>query len=184
MIGLRIIAGKNKGRKLNRRDGKDVRPTSDRAKEALFNILGSEVVGSRFLDLFSGFGGIGLEAVSRGAYEVVLVDKAQENIDIIEQNINMLHYQEDAKVVQADVLNSLGLLRGDFDFIFMDPPYQQKSYYTKTLAEIDKYNLLHPDGIVIIEHHSQIKLDLADEYDIIKERNYGNSALALVQRSD
>lgn len=181
---MRIIAGKDKGRKLNRRDGREVRPTSDRTKEALFNILGSEVVGVRFLDLFAGFGGIGLEALSRGAYETVFVDKAEENTKIIEENIEMLGYEEETKVVAADVLESLGLLRGDFDLIFMDPPYQQEELYTATLEEIEKYQLLHPTGIIIIEHHSEAELDLKSEYDIIKERNYGNAALTLVQRRE
>ena len=181
---MRIIAGKDKGRRLNRRDGRDVRPTSDRAKEALFSILGPEVVGTRFLDLFSGFGGIGLEAVSRGAYESVFVDKNQDNIEIINQNIEMLGYEEKTEVITADVLNSLGLLRGDFDLIFMDPPYGKKELYNSTLEEINKYNLLHPTGIIIIEHSAKFELDLAPRYDIIKERAYGNAALTLVQRSE
>ncbi|MBM7556431.1 16S rRNA (guanine(966)-N(2))-methyltransferase RsmD [Halanaerobacter jeridensis] len=181
---MRIIAGKDKGRRLNRRDGQDVRPTSDRTKEALFNILGSEIVGVRFLDLFAGFGGIGLEALSRGAYETVFVDKSEENIKIVEENIEMLGYEDKSKVVTADVLESLGLLRGNFDLIFMDPPYKQEHLYQATLKEIEKYKLLHPTGIIIMEHHSEAELDLASEYDIIKERDYGNAALTLVKRSE
>ena len=181
---MRIIAGKDKGRKLNRRDGYDVRPTSDRTKEALFNMLGSEIVGVRFLDLFSGFGGIGLEALSRGAYETVFVDKAEENVKIIEENIEMLGYEDETQVIAADVRESLGLLRGDFDLIFMDPPYKQEELYTVTLKEIEKYKLLHPTGIIIMEHHSQVELDLEPQYDIIKTREYGNAALTLVQRSE
>ena len=181
---MRIIAGKDKGRKLNRRDGYDVRPTSDRTKEALFNILGSEVVGIRFLDLFAGFGGIGLEALSRGAYETVFMDKSEENAKIIEENIKMLDYEDKSKVVTADVLDSLGLLRGDFDVIFMDPPYKQEGLYTAALEEIEKYKLLHPTGIIIMEHHFEAELDLKPQYDIIKERRYGNAALTLVKRSE
>ncbi|MFO7820186.1 MAG: 16S rRNA (guanine(966)-N(2))-methyltransferase RsmD [Halanaerobacter sp.] len=181
---MRIIAGKDKGRRLNRRDGQDVRPTSDRTKEALFSILGSEVVGVRFLDLFAGFGGIGLEALSRGAYESVFVDYQKSNINIIEENIEMLGYEDKTKVIEADVLESLGLLRGDFDLIFMDPPYEQKELYEAALAEIEKYKLLHPTGIIIIEHHSQAELDLGAQYDIIKERDYGNAALTLIQRRE
>ncbi|MGM0502566.1 MAG: 16S rRNA (guanine(966)-N(2))-methyltransferase RsmD [Bacillota bacterium] len=181
---MRIIAGKDKGRRLKRRDGRDVRPTSDRAKEALFNILGTEVVGTRFLDLFSGFGGIGLEALSRGAYEVVFIDQSEENIEIINQNINMLNHQDETEVITADVSQSLGLLRGDFDLIFMDPPYSEENLYYKTLEQIEKYNLLHPTGIIIIEHHSKLELDLPPKYDIIKERSYGNAALTLVKRGE
>lgn len=181
---MRIIAGKDKGRKLNRRDGQDVRPTSDRTKEALFNILGSEVVGIRFLDLFAGFGGIGLEALSRGAYEAVFVERKDSNVEIIEENREMLGYEDKSEVIKADVLESLGLLRGNFDLIFMDPPYQEQELYQSTLAQIEKYKLLHPTGLIIIEHHSTTELDLEDEYDIIKERNYGNAALTLVKRSE
>lgn len=178
---MRIIAGQDKGRKLKSLDRKDVRPTSDRTKEALFNILGPDVVNIRFLDLYAGFGGIGIEALSRGAQEAVFIDQDRSNTEIIEENLELTDNLEASRILVDDVLTALSRLRGEFELIFMDPPYQREDLYPKTLTKLAEYNLLHPTGIVIVEHHDKADIEWPAEYNIIKERNYGNAALTLLK---
>ncbi len=178
---MRIIAGQDKGRKLKSLDRRDVRPTSDRTKEALFNILGPDVVNVRFLDLYAGFGGIGIEALSRGAQEAVFIDQDRSNTEVIEENLELTDNLEVSRILVDDVLTALSRLRGKFELIFMDPPYQREALYPKTLTKIAEYNLLHPTGIAIVEHHEQADIEWPPEYNIIKERNYGNAALTLLK---
>ncbi|AGB41156.1 RNA methyltransferase, RsmD family [Halobacteroides halobius DSM 5150] len=178
---MRIIAGKNKGKRLKSLDRRDVRPTSDRTKEALFNILGPDVVGTRCLDLYAGFGGLGIEAISRGANEVTFIEQNKQIAKTIDQNIASVSYQDQSKVIVDDVLKALRRLRGHFELIFMDPPYKEIELYTKTLDRISQYNLLHPTGIIIVEHQAKADLDWPADYVVIKERNYGKSTLTLLR---
>lgn len=178
---MRIIAGSDKGRKLKSLDRKDVRPTSDRAKEALFNILGPDVVGVRFLDLYAGFGGIGIEALSRGAQEAVFIEQDRKNANLIEENLTMIDYLETSRVLIDKVQSAVKRLRGEFELIFLDPPYQEENLYPETLTQITEYNLLHPTGIVIVEHHVKADINWPTEYKIIKQRQYGNSGLTLLK---
>ncbi len=181
---MRVIAGKNKGRKLKSRAGKDVRPTSDRAKEALFNMISDQVTAGRFLDLYAGFGGIGIEALSRGAYGVIFIEKNPSNIAIIEDNLTGMLGEEDTEVITGDVLQKLAFLKPDFDLIFADPPYENDDLYQRTLDLIDKYNLLHQEGLVIFEHSSEIELEVSGSYKKIKERSYGRSAFTFLLREE
>ncbi|GAB6139093.1 16S rRNA (guanine(966)-N(2))-methyltransferase RsmD [Halanaerobaculum tunisiense] len=178
---MRIISGKNKGKKLKSLDRNDVRPTSDRTKEALFNILGPDVVGVRFLDLYAGFGGIGIEALSRGAKEAIFIEENNEIAATISDNLQAVDYQEQSEVIVSDALEAMRRLRGTFELIFMDPPYHQEELYESSLEQIKEYDLLHPTGIVIVEHHTQADLDWPTSYEVIKQRNYGNSTLTLLQ---
>jgi len=178
---MRIIAGRDGGRRLKSIDRGDVRPTTDRTKESLFNIIGPNIVGVRFLDLFSGFGGIGIEALSRGAEEVVFVEKDRRNVKIINENLSMVGYENESLVINNNVLKALEGLTGDFDLIFMDPPYEELDLYTQTLDKIKEYKLLHPTGIIIIEHFSKDTIALPEGYDIIKEKKYGKSGITLLK---
>ncbi len=179
---MRIIAGKDKGRRLKSLKTRDVRPTSDRAKEALFNILASSIVGTRFLDLYAGFGGIGIEALSRGAYEAIFIEEDDSNLEVINYNLDLVDYQDKSRVIRGDVLKSLPILQGDFDFIFMDPPYDQTELYLKTLNLIQEYNLLAQEGIIVIEHNFDNELKLPKGYNIIKKKRYGKAAITLVSK--
>ncbi|GAB6098525.1 16S rRNA (guanine(966)-N(2))-methyltransferase RsmD [Halanaerocella petrolearia] len=178
---MRIIAGKNKGKRLKSLDRRDVRPTSDRTKEALFNILGPDVVGTRFLDLYAGFGGIGIEAISRGAHDAVFIEQNQQIAKTLKDNIDSVDYQKESRVVVDDVLQAIGRLRDNFELIFMDPPYMEQELYIETLDKITQYNLLHPTGIIIAEHHTKANIEWPAEYEIIKEREYGSSTLTLLK---
>lgn len=120
---MRIITGKARGKHLLALEGRDVRPTTDRVKESLFNIIQFEVEGRRFLDLFAGSGQVGLEAVSRGAREAVLVDSAKESIDVIRKNVENTDLSEQVRVVQSSFDGYLLRNDGKFDIAFLDPPY-------------------------------------------------------------
>ena len=123
---MRIIAGKHRGRVLKEFNGREIRPTSDRAKEALFNILQFDIAGSEFLDLYSGTGGIGLEALSRGAERVVFVDNSRESVKLLKENLAYL--KEQAEVVESDALSFVSLTKDKFDLIFFRSAVQRKRY--------------------------------------------------------
>ena len=147
---MRIIAGKYKGKVLKEFKGQDIRPTSDRARQALFNILQNKVYGSIFYDAFSGTGGVGIEALSRGAEQVVFTDVDKKSIEIIKANLLSVK-ESDKEVFQCSAVDYLSRTSLKFDTIFLDPPYASE-YGKLALEIIAKRNLLQDDGIVVFEH--------------------------------
>jgi 16S rRNA (guanine(966)-N(2))-methyltransferase RsmD len=161
---MRIIGGTAKGRRLATLRSWALRPTPDRVREALFNILGSRVVGARVLDLFAGSGAVGLEALSRGASAAVFVEAHEAACRLIERNLQACGLQERAEVWQADVLEALTRLRArgaSFDLVFLDPPYRS-ALGDATLQRLGDGALLAADGLVVAEHF--FKRPLADGY--------------------
>lgn len=154
----RVIAGKYGGMPLQAPKGEHTRPTTDKVKEALFSILQTRIPGSRFLDLFSGSGQMGIEAVSRGAERAVLVDENRESAAVISANILKTGSKEQTVFHKRDVFKTLGILgeaQEIFDIIFMDPPYASAPAYCAKAAEyICRYGLLRPGGLFIVEHAS------------------------------
>ncbi len=124
---MRVIAGKARSLPLKTVPGQDTRPTTDRIKETLFNILNPELVGARFLDLFAGSGAIGIEALSRGSASACFVDSSRAACEVIRANLAFTHMTEEAEVICADVFKALARLSAGapFDLIFMDPPYHR-----------------------------------------------------------
>lgn len=122
---MRVIAGKCRSLPLKTLPGKDTRPTTDRIKETLFNILQNDIPGCRFLDLFSGSGAIGIEALSRGAESCCFVDKSRQAVSIINDNLRFTKLENQATVLQMDVMSAIRYLSGQapFDVVFLDPPY-------------------------------------------------------------
>lgn len=147
---MRIISGKHGGRKLKEFSGNDVRPTSDRAKEALFNILGN-ISDLSFLDLFAGTGAVGIEALSRGAFPVTLVDSSAESVKIEKDNLTAIG--ETATVVKSDAYDFLNKSAGVYDIIFLDPPYKENAF--AALEIVAKRNLLKKGGLLIYEHSGE-----------------------------
>lgn len=173
---MRIIGGKFRSRVLSEFPGEDVRPTSDRAKESLFNILSLKLYGARVLDLFAGSGSLGLESLSRGAKEVVFNDFSKESLAIVKKNLAALKIPvngEEAKVMQSDYLSCLSMMRGKFDLIFLDPPYRF-DYGQKALEAIVQKRLLSENGIAIYERDRTFEgeIDGLEKYD---ERKYGKT---------
>ena len=150
---MRVIAGKARGVRLSSVPGTDTRPTLDRVKEALFNILQTWVPGSDFLDLFAGNGGIGIEALSRGARHAVFVDLKPQCTRMIRANLQAAKV-DGAQVLTMPVeraLERLAKAGSQFDIIFLDPPYGRQ-LVGKTLAALEGYDLLRPGGLVVAEY--------------------------------
>lgn len=154
---MRIIAGTFRSRHLKSLKKLAIRPTSDMLRETLFNVLGPRVEGSRFLDLFAGSGAVGIEAVSRGAEMVVLVEKHNTAARLIDENLALLEIEEGVRVVTADVLVAIGKLETErcdaFDFVFFDPPYASEQDYLATLRALEKSPLVGEGTVLIAEHH-------------------------------
>ena len=158
---MRIIAGTARSMPLKTIEGKDTRPTTDRIKETLFNILQMDVPGAVFLDLFAGSGGIGLEAVSRGAKKAVFVENSKKAAACIQENIRFTKFTSSCDLKCMDALSALRMLerRYVFDIIFMDPPYKQEFEYD-VLSYLKDSSLLKENGIIIVE----ASLDTAFDY--------------------
>lgn len=166
---MRIIGGKYRGRVLTSFKGKDIRPTSDRAKESLFNILAPEISGANVLDLFCGSGSIGLEALSRGADMVVFNDVSRESLEVLKKNLAMLNVT--AKVYNLDYKALLNGLDITFDVIYIDPPYKS-GYGREALELIAQRKLLNTGGVAVLESDKPFEGDIPAlvRYD---ERKYG-----------
>ncbi len=179
---MRIIGGKFKSRVLKEFAGESVRPTSDRAREALFNILSTKIYDARVLDLFAGSGAIGLESLSRGAKEVVFNDASKESVAIVKANLKVLQIElgEEAKVSNYDYSVCLDGLHGAFDFIFIDPPYRF-NYGELALKKIAQKGLLSEEGVAVYECDRPFEGEIEglERYD---ERKYGKAYLTFFKK--
>ena len=177
---MRVISGRARGSRLKKVPGDTTRPIMDRVKESLFNILGNEVLAARWLDLFAGTGQVGIEALSRGASEVVFVDKVRPAIKTIQGNLKHTRLQDGAKVVQADAFDYLNRGGYDpFDLMYVAPP-QYVRLWVDVMLVVDKRPLtyLHPDGQIVVQidpkEYEELPLKNLSLY---KERTYGNTQL-------
>ncbi len=180
---MRINAGKWKGRSIISVDGYATRPTPDIMKQALFNIIGYGVDDCLFCDIFAGTGNVALEALSRGARSVTMIENSKAAIKVIYQNIAKLGCEDDVQVINNDVLIALKLMRGKrFDYIFIDPPYNM-GYENVVLTLIYQNGLLTDGGTVIVqfEEKNSIVRDIPEYYEIIDERKYGRSAFVMLK---
>lgn len=176
---MRVVAGKFRGMPLIEFDGYDIRPTSDRAKESLFNILSTRIVGARFLDLFAGTGSIGIEALSRSAEKVVFVDKNKKSVDII--NKNLAKVKQKATVLLLDAVSFVKGCRESFDIIFIDPPYLD-GLYDGVLDAIASSDILSNDGIIIVEKDDE-DLTISPYFTVYDKRRYGKAHFTFLRRS-
>jgi 16S rRNA (guanine966-N2)-methyltransferase len=163
---MRVIAGKFRSRQLKSLKSTALRPTSDRLRETLFNILGDLVVGSRFIDAFAGTGAVGIEALSRGAKEVFFIEKHPATAALIKKNLESLQINKDeARVLPIDVLHALEMLAKEDatsrevpDILFLDPPYDHVAEYERVLSCAGSATLLNGDALVIAEHRRNTAL--------------------------
>ena len=165
---MRVIAGKARSMPLRTVKGMDVRPTTDRTKETLFNILMPYIPGCRFLDLYAGSGSIGIEALSRGASSAVFVEK---------ENLEFTKLTEGATLIRGDVNSVLGRLGSEkFDVIFMDPPFNH-GLEKETLGILSGLDILEEDGLIVVEASPKTDFSYLDElgFEKFKERRYGMS---------
>lgn len=175
---MRIIAGKAGGLKLKSLKGRDVRPTLDRVKESMFNIIAFYLPETEVLDLFAGFGSLGLEALSRGAKSADFVEINRAHLKIIKENLNKAGLSEQAETYKQDVYLYLKNCRKKYDLIFMDPPYE-KEMTAEAVKLILKNRLLKEDGLIISEKSAAENTEEFEGLSIIKNKSYGNSLLTI-----
>jgi len=174
---MRVIAGTYRSRLIKSLKGQALRPTSDRLRETLFNVLGPSVAGARFLDLYAGTGAVGIEALSRGAVEAVFVENHGASTKLIQENLSSLNITSGVQVIGADVAGAVARLaalrRPAFDFVFLDPPYADHHEYEKTMNILRTSALLAPDSKVIAEHRKSFELAEAfgnlERYRLLKQ---------------
>ena len=188
---MRVIAGTYRSRILRSLKGLALRPTSDRLRETLFDVLGRDVSGSRFLDLFAGTGAIGIEALSRGAAETVFVENHAPAAALIRRNLASLDIRKGATVLAVDALRGIEMLASGkkaalsgFNYIFCDPPYAQANQYRRVLESLGSGNVLAPGGVVIAEHRRSFGLpEQAGAFACYRVLRQGDAALSFYRRA-
>ncbi len=180
---MRVISGTARGRKLKELQGMDTRPTTDKVKESMFNIIQFEIEGRKVLDLFGGTGQLGIEALSRGAQRCTFVDQRREAAALIRENLKMVGFEDRAKVVQGESLSFLSACREKFDVIFLDPPYQS-GLLEKCVAQIVQFDILGEYGIIVCESPAEWNIPpLAPPYEAGREYRYGKIKLTICRRN-
>lgn len=184
---MRVIAGTAKRLQLKTVEGMDTRPTTDRIKETLFNMISNYIADCNFLDLFSGSGAIGIEALSRGAAHAVFVEQNKKAMNCIRENLKFTKLADRAELYETDVINALSRMEGKhkFDYIFMDPPYNQL-LEKKVLEYLSSSNLLAEDVVIIVEASLETDFSYVDElgFEIIKEKKYKTNKHIFLEREE
>jgi len=182
--GRKILSPKNEGRITVKGDLHATRPTLDRVKENMFNIIGHKVYGAKVLDMFAGTGSLGLESASRGAREVVFLERFQETYGILRQNIETLGFSGVSRTYARDsyeFIKSLGVGAEKFDIIFVDPPYLNHMV-DEAIKLIESRDLLTPQGVIVTKYDSEEPVYLPHGiYELVDQRKYGKTVLAFYQ---
>lgn len=177
---MKVISGKYKGRNIEGFTIDGTRPTMDRVKESLFAMIQSYLNESNVLDLFSGSGNLGIEALSEGAKSAVLVDSNFKAIKVINNNLNTIGI-DNTKVLNMDYKKAIEILDEKFDIIFLDPPYKT-NYIEESIKLITKYNILSDNGIIVCESDSLDKIVYDDNYRSIKDKKYGDKYIVILKK--
>ena len=184
IINMRIISGKARGTKLYTLDGTATRPTLDRVKESLFNIIQNDIEDSTVLDLFSGSGAIGLEFLSRGAKRAVLCDSSKDAIKIIKQNVQKTHFEEKVEVYNMEFTKLVERLQNQkFDIIYIDPPYAT-DFIKISLEKIIEYELVNENTKIIVETDDETRiLNQIEKMDveITDKRKHGRATIIFLK---
>lgn len=179
-----MISGSCRGRKLKTVKGKTTRPTADRMREALFNILASKIPNAVILDLFAGTGALGIEALSRGAKYSVFIENDRRALSTIKENILLCQMGDKSATIQWDIVKNLTCIEPTarlFDIVFMDPPYK-KDIIPKTIENLKNTNALKKSTDIIVEHASEKALPSEiSGYDVVDKRKYGNTAFSFLR---
>ena len=181
---MRIIGGKARGTKLYTLEGETTRPTLDRVKESIFNIIQAELEDAIILDLFAGSGAIGLEAISRGAKKAILCDKSKDAIQIIKKNIEKTHSQESVELYNTDFKECLGKIKEQLDLIYIDPPYKT-DFILKALEIIQNSRMTKDTTIIILETDEEERILKQIEnlkFEVIDKRKYGIAHIIFLQK--
>ncbi|WXR61553.1 16S rRNA (guanine(966)-N(2))-methyltransferase RsmD [Peptostreptococcaceae bacterium AGR-M142] len=175
---MRVISGKARGTKLECPTGDNVRPTTDRIKESLFNIINMDIIDTNVLDLFCGTGALGIESLSRGANRCVFVDRDKKSIEMTKRNILKTKLMDYSIIENIDVKTAISKYSSEqFDYIFLDPPYN-KDFCMEVLRLINDNEILNEDGIIVIEHDPKEVLDEVLGHLIrFKEKKYNKTTM-------
>lgn len=180
---MRIITGKARGIKLSTLEGDNTRPTSERAKEAVFSMIQFDIEGRTVLDLFAGSGQMGLEALSRGAASAVFVDKNTSAAEIVKTNIKKTKSENNSKVYCGDYKSYLKSSSEKFDIIFLDPPYAERIIPT-VLSELFEYGKMKPNSIIVCESAEEDifenTAELKNKFEIIRTAKYGIAHITIL----
>ena len=180
---LRIIGGTLKRKKIQTVPGQHTRPTSDRVRESIFNIIAHRIANRHVLDLFSGTGAMGLEALSRGASDCTFIDNSKAAITVLKKNIQICNVQERSRAIHWDIGKSLACLKSSpsrFDLIFMDPPYHS-DLIGPAMLHLHEIRVLDRDALLVIEHaQDEITSEQAHIYQSIDHRRYGKTGISIL----
>ena len=176
---IRITGGKNRSRKLLIPENNLTKPTMDKVRAAVFNALSNDIEGKEVLDLFSGSGSYGFEAMSRNAKSVTFVDKEKDSVASIKKNAEMLK-ETNFKVFQDDVLEFLAVKNGQFDLVFVDPPYKLE-IYQNVLDLLEKNAFLKKDSIIVLESERELSIN-EENYKKVKLYNYGLAKIYILRK--
>ncbi len=178
---MRVISGSARGKKLITSEGLDVRPTLDRVKESVFNMIAFDIPDACVLDLFSGSGSLGIETLSRGAGECTFVDKSAQSIDITKKNLEATHLVDLSSVINTDSIEFIKSTNKKFDIIFIDPPYES-DLYDKSLKAIKESGILNDDGFIVLEYDTETTPDFSTHsFNIIKDKKYGRVKILIMK---
>ena len=179
---MRIITGSAKGKRLSTLEGRDVRPTSEKVKEALFSALQFDIEGRRVLDLFAGSGQLGLEALSRGAKSAVFVDASPASVKVINRNIENTGFSACSKVYHSDYLSFCAMSRDTFDIVFLDPPYAAGLLNSAIKAVLP---LLSDYAIIVCEHPKDVVLqEKVGGFSVFKTYRYGKIFITVYRKEN
>ena len=178
---MRVISGSARGKKLLGTEGFDVRPTLDRVKESVFNMIAFDIPDASVLDLFSGTGALGIEALSRGAKEAVFIDSFPESVAVTKKNLEATHLTDNADVINSDSIDYLNKCSKIFDIIFIDPPYES-DLYEKSLKAIKENSILSEDGFIVLEYDTNTTppFELCG-FEISKDKKYGRVKILIMK---
>lgn len=177
---MRVISGKGKGKRLFSIKGLNLRPTSDRVKEAIFDILQDHIEGRQVLDLFAGTGALGIEALSRGAGRAVFVEESPRSLTVLRKNIEECRVKDRAQVLAREVMTGIKILEAkgeSFQLIFLDPPYG-KGFAHKTLKALATSSIVSPDTLIVAEHATTDDIFSIPHLERVDARKYGGTLVS------
>ncbi len=179
---MRVITGEARGRKLITLEGEDVRPTTDKVKEAVFSAIQFDIQGRKFLDLFAGSGQLGIEALSRGAESAVFVDSSRKAVDIIRKNLANTGFYDRAEVLHTDGLSYLSMTGKEFDIVYLDPPYSTgvlQEVLPKVVEKVKK------TGIIIVENPEKEEIfEKYGDFMLDRQKHYGKIKITMYRHKD
>lgn len=184
---MRVVAGERKGMPLKAVAGNTTRPTTDKIKESIFNIIGPFFDGGTAVDLFAGSGGLGIEALSRGAEHAVFVEKDSRAFQVLQENIKKCRYEDYTELFRTDAARAAkGLVKRDIviDYLFVDPPYHKEEYYD-LVAMLVEAKKLSDDAIILCEHTKTVNLpESYGEFVLVRRETYGETIISVYRKEE